>query len=200
MKVHRKSEINWRNIFLPVASAVEVIELAPFVCLGLWDLCCAPLCWYRTRCAPPTCVHHGAQGGPDNIPWPIMWRYGIVWRHEKTSWRCVTSQNDVVWRHEMTSWRRVTSRNDVIRQVLHAAYVYLRRAFSLEFQCEIWVSTLKTLAGLSDERVWHHFGLSIKQKMTFHVHHVWHTVNCNKNTVIDYAIEQVRNQSEFLLL
>ena len=42
------------------------------VCLGFWNLRCAPLCGYRTtlcttdlRCAPPTCVvHHVAQGGP----------------------------------------------------------------------------------------------------------------------------------------
>ena len=40
------------------------------VCLGLWDLCCAPHREYRTllcnrHCAPPTyIVHHGAQGGP----------------------------------------------------------------------------------------------------------------------------------------
>ncbi len=67
------------NQFLPPSSAVEFIELMPFVCLcesgGLWDLHCAPICGYRTmlyttdlRCVPPTCVvHHDAQGGPMSV-------------------------------------------------------------------------------------------------------------------------------------
>ncbi len=52
---------------LPPALAVEVIEMAQsvYVCLGLWDLCCAPIHWYMiTLCtidlhfAPLTCTVH----------------------------------------------------------------------------------------------------------------------------------------------
>ncbi len=45
------------------------------VCVGLWELHCAPLRGYRTMlytinlcCAPPSCVvQHGAQGGPMSV-------------------------------------------------------------------------------------------------------------------------------------
>ncbi len=58
----------------------EMICLVATVCLGLWNLRCAPLQWYgamlctiNLHCAPPTCdVHHGAQGDL------LFWEVGVT--------------------------------------------------------------------------------------------------------------------------
>ena len=56
-------------------SSNALLSVCLSVCLGLWDLRCAPpreyrstLCTIDLRCAPPTCVvYHGAQGEPMSI-------------------------------------------------------------------------------------------------------------------------------------
>ena len=134
--------------------AGEIIRLVASVHLCLWKLHCAPLRWYRAKlctidlhCAPPTCiVHYGPQevptflssrGDPRHVilcqlcmliliwaTWQNILAYGV------TSWRRVTSQNDVSdvtkWRHDVTKWRHgvsdvtkdvvasVTSQNDIM--------------------------------------------------------------------------------------
>ena len=56
------------NIFLMVHNAV----LSVSVCVGLWELCCTPLQWYRAKlCTTDLVVYQGAQGGP------VFEKYGL---------------------------------------------------------------------------------------------------------------------------
>ena len=106
VKVHLKSEINWRDIFLPVASAVEVIELALFVCLSgfVRPMLCTTLLVQDSLCTTDLCAPWCTRG---------TWQYTLA--YYVTPWRRVTSQNDIMtcdgpeWRHDVVWHHGMTS-------------------------------------------------------------------------------------------
>ena len=85
---------------LPPATAVQVIQSFPSVCLCVWV--CGTYFVHHFNgtelcCAPPTCnVHHEKYIGVTPT-WFRTLTYGV------TPWCHVTSRHDVTWHHSMTS-------------------------------------------------------------------------------------------------
>ena len=103
-------------IFLTPTSAVEVIESIPSASVRPSFLVCETYVAHHlvstglrvhhrpalyTRCTSDVMTSCDV----------TVWRHDVMWRHSMTSWRHVTSQDDVRRHHRMTSWRQVTSQN-----------------------------------------------------------------------------------------